>query len=78
MKTIVIKKKKIYLTIDQLQNGQGFVFPLELELTTEDGNKVFKKVQINSKNQTFPLKVKGKITSIKLDPDCWLLFEAAE
>jgi aminopeptidase N len=70
-----IKKKKLSLTVNQLQSGQHFIFPLELELTAADGKRFYKKVQVNSKNQTFTIKVKAKIKSIRLDPNDWLLFE---
>jgi len=70
-----VKKKKVHLTIKQLQNGQAFIFPLELELSTNDGKKRYKTIQIDSKDQSFNLKVKGKIKSVKLDPNCSLLFE---
>ncbi len=69
------KKRKISLTIKQTQSGQAFVFPLELELITEDGRKHFKNIKIQTKDQSFTLKVKSKIKSINLDPNCWLLFE---
>ncbi len=70
-----IKRKKVALNVKQVQNGESFIFPLELELKSEDGKSIFKKVQINSKDQNFTLKVKGKIKSVKLDPKCSLLFE---
>ena len=70
-----IKKNKIVLTIKQMQSGQHFTFPLELELTSKNGETFQKKVKINTTTQEFTLKVKAEIESIKLDPNCWLLFE---
>ena len=72
-----IKKKKIALHLKQTQSGQAFIFPLDLELTTSDGKRIYKNIWVNSKDQDFTLKVKGKIQQIKLDPNCRLLFEAS-
>lgn len=70
-----VKRKKIVLNVKQLQDGQPFIFPLELELKTQEGKTLRKKVNINSKDQRFTLKVKANIQSVKLDPDCRLLYE---
>ncbi len=73
-----IKRNKISLKINQVQSGQHFTFPLEVELKAVDGKTFRKKVNVHSKSQTFIIKVKGEIESVELDPDCWLLFEEAD
>ena len=72
-----VSRRKAEITIQQLQDNI-FDFPLELEVVDETGQKYRKRININSRESTFKIKVKGELESILVDPEVRLLFEEGE
>ena len=69
-------KNKLLLTVSQTQKGDPFHFPLEVELKMEDGNSSIQSLKIKGTNESFDIKVKGKVSEVIIDPGMKLLFEA--
>jgi len=63
------------ITIDQLQPGLPFDFPIEIGLVNEKGAITIEKARINQKTQKLTFSVPGKVQKIILDPQINLLFE---
>lgn len=70
----IYNKRKVILTMEQLQDHQVYHFPLEIEIKGK-GKSTFSTIQVNSKKGTFEIEMKSKPTEIILDPNLWLLFE---
>ena len=64
----------VNVTINQLQDGALFLDPLPIEITTNSGS-IKKTVYPRSKTSTLTIALKGKPTSIRLDPDETILKE---
>jgi aminopeptidase N len=69
------KAKSVTVTIDQLQPGVPFKFPLDVELISDDGVKAIRTLDITKKNEKLSFLVTSKPQQLILDPDTWLLFE---
>lgn len=69
-----IKKNKFSMTITQKQAGEAFHFPIEVELTLNDGTKEMHTITVNSAITDVTLKAGDKISSIKIDPSVKLLY----
>jgi aminopeptidase N len=67
-------KKAVKLTIRQTQNGQKFIFPLEIGLFTE-GSMHLESVQMTKESQEFLIPFESKPLKLALDPNVNLLFE---
>ena len=70
------KKKRLRLKIKQVQNGDAFEFPLDIQAIGADGKTMKKTISIQEKKTTILLKCKFKPDEVILDPDTWLLFTA--
>jgi aminopeptidase N len=70
------EKNKLWFTITQTQKGDPFFFPLEIELKMEDGSSTIQALNIKGSNESFDIKVKGKVSEVIIDPGMKLLFEA--
>ncbi|WP_394749711.1 M1 family metallopeptidase [Spongiimicrobium salis] len=68
------RKGKITVSIQQKQSHALFHFPLEIGIT-QGGKTEIKKIQINSKQQSFEFSASQKPDSLELDPEVWLLFQ---
>ncbi len=71
-----VLKKQIRLAIVQ-QQDQSFDFSLEIGLGSPGGSFSVEKVRISTANQEIVLPCPQKPTSVKLDPNVWLLFQGA-
>lgn len=70
------KSREVTLTIDQLQAGEPFDFPLQIGLTAESPeNSQVETVRIYQKNQQVTISVPSKPQKVVLDPATNLLFE---
>lgn len=63
---------QVELSIDQVQNGQVFTMPIDVEVTTDFGVEHFV-VQNNAASQSFTLTTVGVPASVELDKDHWIL-----
>lgn len=70
--------KRTILTITQHQEEFIFRFPIEIELTNEQGESFRETLHIDDPSQSFTLKPGFKVSRLTLDPDSWLLFENYE
>jgi aminopeptidase N len=69
------EKRKVWVTVKQLQEGSAYEFPLEVALLSQsDGSIEIHRVEVNAKNQTFRLKTDRQVDGILLDPQTKLLF----
>jgi aminopeptidase N len=68
------KKRKLQITINQLQKHHVYNFPLEIGIIQNDTLKIVT-VEVNKQSETFEIDLKSKPDSIILDPNYWLLFE---
>jgi aminopeptidase N len=69
------KGNSVGLTIEQVQSGSPFDFPLEIGLVNDKGILTTEKARINQKTQKLTFSVAGTIQKIVLDPQINLLFE---
>lgn len=68
--------KTLILSIDQIQKGQIFRFPLEIAVSFQEKEfQQIQKVLINKESNQISLKVSEKPSKIALDPNVNLLFE---
>jgi aminopeptidase N len=67
--------KDLVVNVEQLQNETVFSLPLEMEIDFSDGKKLFKTINIDSRQQKFTIPVGARPLSIYLDPNTSLLFE---
>ncbi len=65
----------VQVTVRQTQEGEPFVFPLEIRLTGPDGQATLEKVNINKREAVFSLNTGWKPISVEIDPLVNLLFE---
>ncbi len=68
------KKRKLQITINQLQKHHVYNFPLEIGIVQGDEIKI-ETIEVNKQSKTFEINLKSKPDSIILDPNYWLLFE---
>ena len=73
IKTTITKKNRF--SIEQIQEGNAFEFPLEVKLTFENGETQLLNFNLTTKLFTFKSNDKRTIKSIELDPNVNLLFE---
>ena len=72
-------KNAVVIQVEQVQqNFPLFDFPLEIQLVYDDDSRENIRLPISAKSETFPVKTKGKVKEILLDPDVWLLYEKSE
>ncbi|MCB0653846.1 MAG: M1 family metallopeptidase [Saprospiraceae bacterium] len=69
------KNGTLEIAIIQTQEGAPFFFPLEVEITFEDGTTTVTSFQVDTATESFELPARNKVTGIRLDPGCKLLFE---
>lgn len=69
------KSRKVNLAINSLHK-ESFNFPLDVLLKYPNGTVALKTISIKQGNVAYSIAADQKPTEIKLDPDCWLLFEA--
>jgi aminopeptidase N len=68
-------KGNIIFSIEQMQVGSLFDFPLDIELQFQDGKKEIIEIYIDKKEEKFEFKIEEIIKSWTLDPNVDLLFE---
>ncbi|MBU2995505.1 M1 family peptidase [Cellulophaga baltica] len=68
------KKKKLQITINQLQTHHVYNFPLEIGIVQGDKIKI-ETIEVDKQSETFEINLKSKPDSMILDPNYWLLFE---
>jgi aminopeptidase N len=68
------QNKNLVLTIDQLQPGDPFDFPLQVAFD-EGKNRTIETVRINQKRQKISIPASTKPKNVTLDPETKLLFE---
>jgi aminopeptidase N len=68
-------KNELTITVKQIQKEDAFQFPLDLGLKLANDATAKETFAITKKEQTFTLNPPAQPTSIRLDPDLWLLFE---
>jgi aminopeptidase N len=66
----------VNVTVNQIQDGAPFLDPLPIEIAV-DGGPIKKTIYPTSKTTTLTISLKGKPTSISLDPDATILKEVA-
>lgn len=72
------KRKQVEVSITQTQSNAKH-FPLDLLLIFEDGSEELVVVEVKSKKkQKVKFKADGKLSELKLDPNCWLLYESVD
>ncbi len=74
----VTRGKKMRFTVEQVQEGIVYQFPLELKVNYSDGQSTVMHFDINSPEFTFKSNEKKTIQSIELDPNTNLLFEEVQ
>jgi aminopeptidase N len=70
--------KEVELTIRQHQEQFVFKFPLEVEIYGKQGRTRIYRLDIDSAEHTFTIKIPYKADNVVLDPGTWLLFEPYE
>lgn len=76
LKTTVVKKKsKLTITIEQIQKEIIFDVPLMIEIELKNGEKIVKELHLNAATQNFEFTFSKKVKSYKFDPNTDLLFE---
>jgi aminopeptidase N len=70
------RDKKLEITLKQTENGDPFIFPLEISLLGDGKHSTSKKLEITQKTQIFSFTVDFKPSRIVLDPQVNLLFES--
>ena len=73
LKTIISKKNRF--SIEQIQEGDAFEFPIEVKLTYDSGETQLLNYYLTTKLFTYKSNDKRTIKSIELDPNVNLLFE---
>ena len=63
------------LLIRQIQPEAPFQFPLTVKLLLKNGRTVEKKIEVTEKNSQFNFDTTSPVESVRLDPNCDLLFE---
>lgn len=70
-----VRKKKVSVTVEQLQSNTVFEFPLEVAIKNDrKKNPVIRTVKVKDRKTEFILKAKGVAQELTLDPGCWLLY----
>lgn len=70
-----IKKKKVTITLQQVQKGPAFEFPIDLLFTYQDGSNEVRTVLMKDKSFSGIEKTTKKVKHISLDPHVRLLYE---
>jgi aminopeptidase N len=65
---------KLKLTINQIQEHQKFIFPLEISLVNGKETKI-ETLQVTKSKEKFEISLAKKPNAVYLDPNLWLLFE---
>jgi len=68
------KEKKLSVSVEQMQNTEPFIFPLEILIESESGKNQIETLAINKKKQTFTFSI-PRPSKIIADPDTSLLFD---
>lgn len=76
LKTNITKKNRF--SIEQIQEGDAFKFPIEVKLIYDNGETQLLKYELTTKLFTYKSNDKRTIKSIELDPNVNLLFEEAK
>jgi aminopeptidase N len=63
------------IVLEQMQQGQMFSFPLEVEIQYENGQRETLSTKMVNRKATLNTKAKGKVKTIIFDPGTKLLFE---
>lgn len=71
------KKKELTIALEQTQaDGSNFVMPIQLAVESAGKPRRVHNIELTSKNQSITLKSDVEPTSVKLDPDMWVLMDA--
>jgi aminopeptidase N len=66
------------INVVQLQDGDPFVFELEVELLLTDGTSEMVTLHVEDKSNSFPIHFDGQVKGLRYDPEVKLLFELRE
>ncbi|HYC87354.1 MAG TPA: M1 family metallopeptidase [Chryseosolibacter sp.] len=69
------RSKEIEIVVNQVQNGNIFRFPLEIEVESGSGEKKLEKIEISEKTGKYSIKYDKKPVQMRLDPYVNLLLE---
>lgn len=73
----IYHSNKIRMMIEQTQENV-FQFPLDIEITYNDGSSEIKTIEITDKIAPYVISTMGDVKSINFDPNTWLLFELVD
>jgi aminopeptidase N len=69
---------KLTINLSQTQpNDLVFEFPVEVEITFEDGSTEMQTLEVNQRQQTFEFELTSEVQNLIFDPNVWLLYEEA-
>ncbi|MES1198100.1 MAG: M1 family aminopeptidase [Chitinophagaceae bacterium] len=68
-------EKKLLISVEQKQNRDPFIFPLDILIVTGPGKSWTETLQVNKKKETFTFSLNNKPQEIIADPHTSLLFE---
>jgi aminopeptidase N len=69
------EEKKLMLTVEQLQNNEPFIFPLDILIVSGPGKNQAETLSISKKKETFIFPVNNRTMEIIADPHTSLLFQ---
>ena len=69
-------RKKLTIEIVQQQDGDPFVFPLEIGIKNNSGFSVHP-LSVSKQKQSFEIDADSAPVEVRLDPNVWLLFEGS-
>ena len=67
------RRREVIMLVEQVQPGNAFRFPLDIEILTE-GDRVLESVEIDEKTERLTFRADSRPTEINLDPDVKLLY----
>lgn len=68
-------EKKLTVTVEQLQNKEPFIFPLDILIVSEQDRNRTETISISRKKETFTFQVNNRPGEIIADPNTSLLFQ---
>ena len=71
-------KRKISLTIQQVQQEPVFQFPLQISIQNPSEKQKIKTLRITNANQTFRIRTGNPDSELIIDPNCHLLFQKTD
>jgi aminopeptidase N len=69
--------KRVELELQQVQTGPAYQLPLEIGLTTTDGQLTVERVELKTSQGRFTINTDKEPVTIVMDPNTWTLLESA-